>query len=66
MYKQLFTQSNLSPKEINQRLGIVNIQRERLEVANKINIERFVNDGLKLGLSKSKIYQVIFCYLESI
>ena len=29
MYKQLFTKSKLTNKEINQRLGIVNIQRER-------------------------------------
>lgn len=66
IYKTLFIKSGLRPTEINNRLGIVNMQRLRFERSSKVEFETLKKFADLLNISQKEVADIVFEELSNL
>jgi hypothetical protein len=59
IYSKLFKASNLSNQELCNALGITHSQRKQFQQTKKVDLERLVTFGKKLGFSNSQMTEMV-------
>lgn len=66
IYKTLFKKSGLRPTEINNRLGLVNMQRLRFERSSKIELQTLKKFADLLNISQKEVSEIVFEELSNL
>lgn len=66
IYKTLFIKSGLRPTEINNRLGLVNMQRLRFERSRKVEFETLKKFADLLNISQKEVADIVFEELSNL
>ena len=66
IYKKLFIKSGLRPTEINNRLGLVNMQRLRFERSSKIELQTLKKFADLLNISQKEVADIVFDELSNL
>ena len=66
IYKTLFKKSGLRPTEINNRLGLANMQRLRFERSNKIELQTLKKFADLLNISQKEVSEIVFEELSNL
>lgn len=66
IYKTLFIKSGLRPTEINNRLGLVNMQRLRFERSSKIELQTLKKFADLLNISQKEVADIVFEELSNL
>lgn len=59
IYKKLFDLSGLSKTDINTKLSLANIQRQRFERSKKIDLETIVRFSKALNISQTQCAEIV-------
>lgn len=66
IYKTLFKKSGLRPTEINNRLGLVNMQRLRFERSSKIELQTLKKFADLLNISQQEAFEIVIEELSNL
>ena len=66
IYKKLFIKSGLRPTEINNRLGLANMQRLRFERSRKVEFETLKKFADLLNISQKEVADIVFEELSNL
>jgi len=66
IYKTLFIKSGLRPTEINNRLGLANMQRLRFERSSKIELQTLKKFADLLNISQKEVADIVFEELSNL
>lgn len=66
IYKTLFKKSGFRPTEINNRLGLVNMQRLRFERSSKIELQTLKKFADFLNISQKEVSDIVFEELSNL
>lgn len=66
IYKTIFKKSGLRPTEINNRLGLANMQRLRFERSNKIELQTLKKFADLLNISPKEVADIVFEELSNL
>lgn len=66
IYKTLFKKSGLRPTEINNRLGLANMQRLRFERSRKVDFETLKKFADLLNISQKEVADIVFEELSNL